>query len=262
MIVERQLNGREGYLVNSMQRLEAPLEPPPEGELDISLRDLVLPVWHRLWVVALVAVVVVGAVVGFTLTRTPLYEARILVLIGQAQGEASDNLGAEIGGLQQLTLTMAEAVGTRPVAEAAIGKLDLSMSEEGLLKNLEAEQLGSTQFIEVSYRDPDPKRAQQIADAIGEVFSRQVTEVSPSANAITATVWERAAVPESPVSPNLSRTLLLALVVGLMLGVGLAFLLEYLDDRWRSPEEVEQISGVPTFGVIPAYEVSKGYRGA
>jgi hypothetical protein len=43
-----------------------------------------------------------------------------------------------------------------------------------------------------------------------------------------------------------------------MLGIGLAFLLEYWDDDWRSPEEVEQISGVPTFGVIPLFEILKG----
>jgi capsular polysaccharide biosynthesis protein len=35
---------------------------------------------------------------------------------------------------------------------------------------------------------------------------------------------------------------------------------EQLDDRWRSPEEVEQISGVPTFGVIPEVEVSKSKK--
>jgi capsular polysaccharide biosynthesis protein len=50
---------------------------------------------------------------------------------------------------------------------------------------------------------------------------------------------------------------LLALVAGGALGVALAFLLEYLDDSWGSPEEAEQISGVPTFGVIPTFKVSK-----
>jgi capsular polysaccharide biosynthesis protein len=36
-----------------------------------------------------------------------------------------------------------------------------------------------------------------------------------------------------------------------VLGTGLAFLLEFMDDSWRSPAEAEQVSGVPTFGVIP-----------
>ena len=89
------------------------------------------------------------------------------------------------------------------------------------------------------------------------MFSEQVSEVSPSANAVTATVWERAVVPDEPVSPRPLRDGLLALVMGLMIGVGLAFLLEYFDDGWRSPEEVEQLTGVPTYGVIPNIKLSK-----
>jgi capsular polysaccharide biosynthesis protein len=38
-----------------------------------------------------------------------------------------------------------------------------------------------------------------------------------------------------------------------MLGLGLALLAEYMDDSWRSPEEVEQITGVPTFGAVPEF---------
>jgi capsular polysaccharide biosynthesis protein len=110
-------------------------------------------------------------------------------------------------------------------------------------------------FIEVSYRDTDPQRAQQIVNTVGEVFSDQVSNVSPSASAITATVWEPAVLPETPVSPNVLRNVVLALVLGLLLGVGLAFLLERFDDSWDSPEEVERVSGVPTFGAIPRFEV-------
>ena len=241
------------------RRPGAPMELPPEVEPNVSLRDLVLPVWQRLWVVALVAVLIVGATVGFTLTRTPLYEASIKILIGQAQGDdvVTDNLGAQMAGLQEITQTMVKAVSTRPVADATIEELNLSMSPSELLANLEAEQVEATQFIEVSYRDPDPKRAQRIANTIGDSFSKQVSEVSPSANSIAATVWEPATVPQSPVSPDLFRNLLLALVAGVMLGVAVAFLLEYIDDSWRSPEEAEQVSGVPTFGVIPMFKVSK-----
>jgi capsular polysaccharide biosynthesis protein len=42
--------------------------------------------------------------------------------------------------------------------------------------------------------------------------------------------------------------------------VGLAFLLEYLDDYWRSPREVEQVSGVPTLGIVPEFKVAKSVK--
>jgi capsular polysaccharide biosynthesis protein len=46
-----------------------------------------------------------------------------------------------------------------------------------------------------------------------------------------------------------------------MLGIGLALLMEHLDHSWRSPEEVEQISGVPTFATIPDFSLAMRKKG-
>jgi capsular polysaccharide biosynthesis protein len=156
---------------------------------------------------------------------------------------------------------MTDLAHSHRVAEAVIRQERLSTSSEDFLKNLSVEQVPNTQDIEVAYTDTDPERAQRVVNAVGEVFSREVAEVSQSTNAITATLWDRAAVPEEPVSPIPLLNGLLALLLGLMLGVGLAFLLEYLDDSWRSPEEVEQLTGVPTYGVIPTMAFSKDKEG-
>ena len=230
-----------------------------QDEYVLSVGDLLGVLWRRLWVILLAALLLAGAVAVFDVLKTPTYEATIKVLVGQKQdGDLpTSNLGSDVMGLQQLTRTMAEAVATRPVAEAVIEERNLRMSSEDFLENLSVEQVAETQFIEVSYEDESPVEAQRIANAVGGVFSEQVSEVSPSANSITATVWEGAALPDAPASPNPVRDGLLALVLGGMLGVALSFLLEHLDDRWRSPEEVERVSGVPTFGVIPEFKVSK-----
>lgn len=231
-----------------------------QDEYVLSAKGLLGVLWRRLWVVLLAALLLAASVVVFDLLQTPTYEATIKVLVGQKQDSnlPTSNLGSDVMGLQQLTRTMAEAVATRPVADAVIEERNLRMPSEEFLENLSVEQVAETQFIEVSYEDESPREAQIIANAVGEVFSEQVSEVSPSANSITATVWEGAALPDSPASPNPLRDGLLALVLGGMLGVALAFLMEQLDDRWRSPEEVEQVSGVPTFGVIPEFKVTKG----
>ncbi len=229
-----------------------------ESEHMLSLRDVVRIIWSRFWVVLLTVVTLVGIAVGFSLTQTPTYEAVVKVLVGQRQdvGDTS-NLGSNVEGLQRLTKTLAEAAITRPVAEAATERLNLGIAPENLLENLEAQQIPETQFITVSYRDSNPERAQLIANTSAGAISELITEVSPDANAVTAQVWEPAAVPANPASPNLMLNALLALVVGAALGVGLAFLLEYLDDSWRSPEAVERISGVPNFGIIPSFAVPK-----
>lgn len=233
-----------------------------EDEYVLSLGDLLRVIRNRLWVILLTAVVFAGAAVGLSLTMTPQYEGTIKILVGQEEGrEQVSTLGSDVQGLQQLTQTMAELVSSRPIAEAVIEELNLRMDAEEFLERVSVEQIPETQVVEVAYRSPDPRDAQRVANTIGDVFSEQVSEVSPSANSITATVWERAVTPEEPVSPDLLRNGLLALLLGLMLGTGLAFLLEYLDDSWRSPEEAERVSGVPTFGMIPEFDIPKGKKG-
>jgi capsular polysaccharide biosynthesis protein len=257
-----QLNGKSR--ATPMALGLTPDDTPKEtygGDLVLSHTDLIRIVRRRLWVIVLVGVIFAGVAAGFSFLQTPTYEASIKILIGQKQSsDIPPDLGNEVAGLQQLTGTMVEAVQTRPVAEGVIQRLDLSVSQKEFLDNLRAEQIGTTSFINVLYTDTSPKRAQQIANAVGEVFSKQVSDASPSANAITATVWEEAALPDSPVAPTPLRDVLLALALGLVLGAGLAYLLEYLDNSWESPDEVEAVSGVPTYGVIPSFGARKSKR--
>lgn len=214
---------------------------------------------RRLWIIVLVMVVLGGAAAGFSLMQTPTYEASTKILVGQERGITQ--APSDAMGLLQLTQTMAEGVSSRPVAETAIRQQNLRMSPEDLLgENLSVEQIPNTLFILVTYTDTDPERARRVANAIGEAFSERVSDVSPSAKSITASVWDPAVTPDEPVSPDPIRNGLLALALGLMVGVGLVFLLEYLDDTWRSAEEAELISGVPTFGVIPEFGRARGKK--
>jgi polysaccharide biosynthesis transport protein len=63
-------------------------------------------------------------------------------------------------------------------------------------------------------------------------------------------IVDPAETPTSPVSPNVPLNTLLAMAIGLSLSVGAAFLLEYLDDTIRSPEEVRQLLGAPMLAAI------------
>jgi capsular polysaccharide biosynthesis protein len=254
--------------VKTTERYEAPIE-----QCDISVRDLFLSIWRRKWIVMLVVVVFVGAAALFTLTRPAYYESTTKLLVMQKAGEAPSSIGAQVEGLGEITVTIAEVVATRPIANATIQQLGLAMSPDDLLDNLQVEQVPATQVIEVSYQDPDPARAQQVANTVGKVFSEQVAQVT-GATGIRVMTWEEAVLPETagvrPI-PFLKGLLLvrilalildglLGLVVGLMVGVGLALVLELLDGSWRSPEEAEEVTGAPVIGVVPPSEVEPGAR--
>jgi capsular polysaccharide biosynthesis protein len=231
-----------------------------EDEGSFSMSDLTRVVLKRLWVILLVVCVVVGAAVGASLWQTPTYEASAQVWVDQKQGDQQTNLAGTVEGLQTIILTMIHAIDSRPVAEEAIQRLDLKMTPAELLDKLTVEQVESTSFIVLTYEGNDPVEATKIVNTVGQVSSELISERSAAGSQLTANVYEKAIEPESPVSPDPLRNGVLAAVFGVMLGIGLALLMEYLDHSWRSPEEVEQVSGVPTFATIPEFRLTKSKR--
>jgi capsular polysaccharide biosynthesis protein len=185
-------------------------------------------------------ITVVLAAVGVTLSglqQTPTYEASAQVWVDQrrhmqASPDQQTNWtgsGEEIhplpppGQLQTIILAMIQAIDSRPVAEEAIGRLELenTLSPAELLDNLTIEQVESTSFIVLTYQGSDPVEATKIVNTVAEVSSEFISEDSQ----LTANVYEEAMVPDSPVSPDPLRNGLLTLVIGLMLCAGTALAL-------------------------------------
>jgi capsular polysaccharide biosynthesis protein len=202
------------------------------------LKEIFAVLGYRKWLILIVLAMVVGTALGVSLVQTPVYQASAKMLVGQEPGNTIN--AASVADLQQLTQTVVEATNSDVIAEKVIEQLDLSMTTREFREHLTVRQLRGTQLMEISYADTNPRYAQQVANTTGEAISEQISQSTPSANPITVTVWDQAQLPNSPISPNLVVNSILAIIIGLALGVGLAFALEYLEGTWPAPAQVEQ----------------------
>jgi capsular polysaccharide biosynthesis protein len=240
--------------VTGSRRKGVVLTESPGDEFSRPLRELIQPIRRWFWVVALTVVICMGAAIGFSLMQTPVYQASIKILVGQEGKMFVDPSQAAY--LQDLTPTLSEAIATRPVMEPVVQELDLQKPPEALMNATKVQPIADSQFIDVTYQDTDPDTARTVVNAIGDEFQKQISGQSPE-KVVSISVWERA-VESSQISPSPKSDGIIGAIIGTILGVGLAFLLDFRDRSWRSPEEAEQVSGVPTIGAIPGFKALGG----
>ena len=77
--------------------------------------------------------------------------------------------------------------------------------------------------------------------------------VASDAGMNNVSILDRAQLPGGPISPSLPTNLILSLALGLVAAAGAVWLIEVLDDTFKTSEDLEERLGIPTLGVIPLY---------
>ncbi len=75
--------------------------------------------------------------------------------------------------------------------------------------------------------------------------------VSADLRASNIRIVDQAEVPEKPIKPRKALNLALSVLIGLMFGIGLAFLQEHMDDTIKTTEDIDRYLNVPTLGLVP-----------
>jgi succinoglycan biosynthesis transport protein ExoP len=103
------------------------------------------------------------------------------------------------------------------------------------------------------------KREAESTKEMYDLVIKRFKETSMTENIRTGNirVVDAAEVPKSPVKPKKTQNVLLGLIVGLFLGIGLAFFLEYLDNTIKTPDDIKERLKLPYLGPVPAIVVMK-----
>ena len=223
----------------------------------MSLRDYlrVLRKRWRLIVAVLLACVLAGSC--YVLTRTKMYEATAQIFVSTSGGaDASAVDLAQGNNFTEARVQSYTSVADSPTVTAAVvDELNLVISPEALARKITADAPQNKVLINLHVIDRDPAEAARLANAVAAQFSSVVETLEQTANALSSpvklTVTHPAGTPSSPVSPRPTLDLAIAVVVGLLLGLGVALLRELLENTVKDPSELTAHSGLPVLGVVP-----------
>ncbi|MGN0026409.1 MAG: YveK family protein [Clostridium sp.] len=207
--------------------------------------------WLMIISITLIATIFSAALSFFIIK--PQYEANTKVFIGKEEGENKAYNQGDVIMYQQLMKTYSETIKTKDLISKALKEVNLKLKVEDVLKNLTVVTVADTQILEVKYKSNSPQEAKVVIEGISDEFIKTSKELVPNGN---IQIIEAVEVPEKPVSPNKKMNIAIAFLLGLMVGVGLAFLLEFLDNTFKNKEQLEREFEIPVIGSIPTVKES------
>ena len=205
--------------------------------------------WKLIVVITLCATLLSGVVSFFVIK--PQYEATTKVFIGKEEGTEQGYNQSDVIMYKQLMKTYLETVKTKDLIGRALEGVKTELEVKEVLAGLTVTNVTDTQILEIKFKGKNPEEARDIVAAVtGEFINTSKTLV---ANGNVRGI-EEVVVPENPVSPNKKMNIAIAFLLGLMVSVGLCFLLEFMDNSFKNKDQVEQELGIPVIGLIPLME--------
>ena len=206
--------------------------------------------WISIVSITLVATLISGILSFFVIK--PTYEVSTKVFIGKEESNQEGYNTNDIQMYQKLLQTYAETIKTNEVVQAAINSTNnTDLTVPAVKGALTVTPVSDTQILQIKYQNKNPEVAKEVLESITNEFVILAKELVPNGN---VRVIEAVQLPENPVAPNKKMNVAIAFLLGLMVSVGLVFLIEYLDNTFKSKEELERELDIPVVGIIPEVE--------
>ena len=211
----------------------------------------------RQHILAIILTTLVLAAAGFGVSKflmTPMYQASALMIVNTRQDITSNVTSDQINSATKLVSTYSIILKSDTVLNQVIENLGLNMDYQQLAERVTVSAVDDTQVMKVTVTSDNPEWARQVCE--------QITQISPdvileAVEAGSVKVISNASISPEPVSPNVSRNTARGAVAGLVISVGIVFLMVLLDNKINNEEDVSKYLELTVVGVIPEYEGGK-----
>ena len=202
--------------------------------------------WLMIVSIALIATII-SAVLSFFIIK-PKYEASTKVFIGKGESENQSYSQSDVLMYQNLMKTYSEAIKTKDLITRGLDSTNLNIDPLDVLENLTVVAVTDTQILEIKYKSNNPQVAKAVIEVIDDEFIKTSKKLVPNGN---IQIIEAVELPEKPISPNKEMNIGIAFLLGLMTGIGIAILLEFLDNTFKNKDQAELELDIPVIGLIP-----------
>lgn len=225
----------------------------PNDEIEIDLKELILALWRKAWVLILSAIICGGVAFGYTsYFVTPLYQASSMIYILSTSTSITSYADLQLSAA--LTEDY-EILGlSRPVLSEVIETLELDYSVSELSSMIELSNPADSHILSIKVTSAFGEEAMNIANEMADVVSDQVANVMLTD---TPSIVERAVLAGAPSSPSVVKNMAIGVFLGLFLSAGIIVVLFILDDTIKDEDDVEKYLRKSVLATLPKNNKSK-----
>ncbi|MDM5190872.1 Wzz/FepE/Etk N-terminal domain-containing protein [Bacillus sp. DX4.1] len=204
-------------------------------EKEINLKNLFNVLRRKFWIIAVITILAafVGGIYSFFM-KTPLYASSARMLI-PANAEA----------MSTLKVMIKEPV----VLEKVVQQLKLQKSASALSGQISVGKVEESQVVVITATDANPAQAAKIVNATANVYKEEAKAIMNFGSVRILTEANAQGNP-SPINLNHAKAIEMAMAAGLILSIGVVFLLDSLDETIKSERNIEKLLQVPVLGSV------------
>lgn len=196
-----------------------------------------------------VLVGILGCLYGLFIQK-PMYKSSTsIVLISEAKDNSQLTYN-DVSVNQNLVSTYSEIVKSKRVLSQVINNLNLNYTYGALSNNIEVSSVTGTQIIKITVTDENSKTAMKVANEIGKVFAKEIPELYNISN---VNILDTAEQPSSAYNVNITKQSAISLLAGLVLGLGVVFVMYYFDRSVKNASQIEDKLKLPVLATVREY---------
>ena len=227
-----------------------------DDEIEIDLWELfqiLLKNW--LWILlSTLGCAILGLLITMFLI-TPKYRAEATMIVNTRQDQTATVTNDQITSAQKLVDTYSIIIRSRRVVDPIMEKLNIEADYESFVKNIIVESVNDTQVMSIQVENKDPEIALQV---VQEIVDRAPGAIISTVEAGSVNVVSEPYVnSDVPVSPSKLKNTAIAAFIGLFISSGAFLLIAFLDNTFKSEEDIQKQLGLVTIGIIPTTESCK-----
>ena len=220
----------------------------------INIREYITMFKKRKWIIALILVLCLGLGIALNIKKNrsyvPMYQSYTRIRINTSKNNPEQGFSPAVTSLNQnVSNTYLNLATSKSTLQEVINKLGLQMAPEALKSRISiSADESNVEFVNITVTDTNKEMATKIANTLPAAFNNELIKTISldCVQVIDKAVDSNQALPQPK-----SKIAIKMVLVGVVISIFIVLLLEFLNNKIITPDDVEKYWDAPLLGVVP-----------